>query len=74
MCIVNIIVPGDGVTIAERNDKSYFVALDGGAQAPILFDPNERNKIKILLRSRLIFEAFYMIYTRMLAFETNPVE
>ena len=61
VCIVNIIVQGDGVTIAERNNKHYFVALDGGAQTPILFDPSERNKIKILLRSRRIFEALYMI-------------
>ena len=51
-CIVKMAVPGGEVTIAERNNKPYFVALDGGAQTPILFDPCERNKIKILLRSR----------------------
>ena len=74
-CILDsAMLSGGDVTIAERNNKPYFVALDGGAQTPILFDPCERNKIKILLRSRLIFEAFYMIYTRMLAFEPNPVE
>ena len=73
-CILDFaMLSGDDVTIAERNNKPYFVALDGGAQTPILFDPCERNKIKILLRSRLIFEAFYMIYIRMLAFEPNPV-
>ena len=42
------------MTIAERNNKPYFVALDGGAQTP-LFDTIERNKIKILLRSRRIY-------------------
>lgn len=39
------------VAKAERNNKLYFVALKGGTQLPDLFDPNERNKIKILLRS-----------------------
>ena len=60
VCIVNIIVQGDGVTIAERNNKHYFVALDGGAQTPILFDPSERNKIKILLRSAGICAMIYL--------------
>ena len=44
-CILDsAMLSGDDVTIAERNNKPYFVALDGGAQTPFNLTPSNATK------------------------------